>query len=117
MHALYDLKEKLVEELEEIGKKPSLDKSSLDLVDKLAHATKNLCKVIEACEEEEYSGRRSRRSYDGGSSMRSMDRYDVERGRAWSSDESAVRKLEQMAESADENTRRAIKQAIKMIRG
>ena len=54
MHDLYRLKENLVKELEELGKQ-DLSKSSLDTVDKLAHAAKNVAKVIECCEEDEYS--------------------------------------------------------------
>ena len=55
MHDLYALKEALVKELEDYGKKGGLSSSSLDVVDKLAHAAKNVSKVIECCEEEEYS--------------------------------------------------------------
>jgi hypothetical protein len=68
MHDLYRLKENLVKELEELGKQ-DLSKSSLETVGKLAHAAKNVAKVIECCEEEEYSNRGySRRgmSYDDG---------------------------------------------------
>lgn len=87
MHDLYRLKENLVKELEELGKQ-DLSKSSLDTVDKLAHAAKNVAKVIEACEEEEYSnamgGGYSRRggysremSYrDGGGSYGDMSYAD-----------------------------------------
>lgn len=53
MHDLKRLKDMLVKELEEYGKSGNVSKSSLDYVDKLAHATKNLAKVIEACEAEE----------------------------------------------------------------
>ncbi len=116
MHALYDLKAKLVEELEKYGKK-DLDRSSLETVDTLAHAAKNICKVIEACEDEDYSERMSRRSYrssyDDGMSRR--DRWGVERGRSYSSD--TAHKLEEMMEGADERTRRAIQQALQTIRG
>ena len=70
MHDLYKLKDNLVKELEELGKQ-DLSKSTLETVDKLAHAAKNVAKVIECCEEEEYSmamgGGYSRR---GGYSMR-----------------------------------------------
>jgi hypothetical protein len=68
MHDLYKLKDNLVKELEELGKQ-DLSKSTLETVDKLAHAAKNVAKVIECCEEEEYSNRGySRRgmSYDDG---------------------------------------------------
>ncbi len=55
MHKMYNLKEMLIDELEQLGSKEHLEMADLELVDKLAHATKNLCKVIESCEEAEYS--------------------------------------------------------------
>lgn len=64
MHNIYKLKELLMEELEEYGQKGELTPGSLEVVDKLAHSVKNICKIIEDCENEEYS---SRGSYDGGS--------------------------------------------------
>ena len=51
---LYDLKEKLTKELIEQGKKDG----TLNNIDTLAHAIKNIIKIIESCEEDEYSGRR-----------------------------------------------------------
>lgn len=53
MQELYDLKEKLCKELKEYGKKDKLDASSLQVVDTLSHALKNVCKVIECYEAEE----------------------------------------------------------------
>lgn len=53
MHKLYELKDMLCEELEEYGSKDKLDVGSLDVVDKLAHAIKNIDKIIEVGE---YSG-------------------------------------------------------------
>ena len=69
MHDLYALKDKLIEELEEYGKK-NLSESSLKTVDTLAHAAKNISKVIECCENDEYSNRgySRRMSYRDGSS-------------------------------------------------
>lgn len=55
MHELYNLKEMLCKELKEFGRKDSLSLSSLDVIDKLSHAIKNIDKVIMAHEEEEYS--------------------------------------------------------------
>jgi hypothetical protein len=68
MHDLYNLKDMLCKELEQYGKSKDVTTSSLDVIDKLAHAAKNVGKVIECCEEEEYSNRGSMRgSYrDGG---------------------------------------------------
>ena len=54
MHNLYKLKENIIKELEELGGQ-NLTKSSLEDIDKLAHAGKNVAKIIECCEEEEYS--------------------------------------------------------------
>lgn len=48
MNAVYELKDKLCDELEEYGKKDKLDVGSLDVVDKLAHTIKNLDKIIES---------------------------------------------------------------------
>ena len=58
MHGIEDLKEMLCKELEEYGKKGELSAGTLDIVDKLAHAVKNLDKIIE---ESDYS----ERYYDG----------------------------------------------------
>lgn len=82
MHKLYELKDMLCEELEEYGSKDKLDVGGLDIVDKLAHAIKNIDKVIEAykeemggySEEDGYSGRypyyySMNDSYDGNGSM------------------------------------------------
>lgn len=93
MHKLYELKEMLCEELKEYGDK-KLDAGSLEVIDKLAHAIKNLDKIIEDYDEQEYSmaggsyegggsydgsyarGRNRGRSYaDGGSYARGRGRY------------------------------------------
>lgn len=66
MHALYDLKDKLCAELEDYGKKGELTAGTLEIIDKLAHATKNVDKIIEKYEEEEYSNAGGS-YYDGGS--------------------------------------------------
>ena len=52
MTELYDLKEKLCKELKEFGKKDKIDAATLDVVDKLAHALKNVCKIIDSYESE-----------------------------------------------------------------
>ena len=82
MKELYELKEMLCDTLEEYGKKRDLSASSLQTIDTLAHACKNVCKIIEACEEsEDYSNRGYGRSYDGGMSRRySMDGYYYDDG-------------------------------------
>lgn len=69
MHEIYELKEKLMRELEEYGTK-EMSAGSLEIVDKLAHAIKNLCKIIEAMEEEEGYSERGGNSYEGGGGNR-----------------------------------------------
>jgi len=56
MKELYELKEALVDELAQYSR-GRIDKKNLCEIDMLAHATKNVCKVIESLEEEEYSSR------------------------------------------------------------
>lgn len=59
MHELYELKEKLMAELKEYGSQDEMTSSTLDVVDKLAHTIKNLCKIIDDME-----GYSERGSYD-----------------------------------------------------
>ncbi len=67
MHKVYELKDKLCDELEEYGDK-KLDAGSLEVIDKLAHTIKNLDKIIEKYEDEDYSSAyNDGMSYDGGS--------------------------------------------------
>ena len=67
MHELYELKDMLCKKLEEYSRKGEITASTLEVIDKLAHAVKNIGKVIEMKEgeEESYSseGGRSGRSY------------------------------------------------------
>lgn len=75
MHELYKLKEMLCKELEEYGSKGELTGGTLEVVDKLAHAAKNLDKIIEAYEMESegssYGSYRRGSSYEGGESGQS----------------------------------------------
>lgn len=54
MKELHKLKENLINELSDYAK-GGLNASTLDTIDKLAHAAKNVSKVIECCEDEGYS--------------------------------------------------------------
>ena len=82
MNALYDLRDMLCAQLEDYGKKGELSASVLEKVDTLAHATKNLDKIIENCEgeSEEYSGNYGRRSHRSYNSSRGMSRNSSRRG-------------------------------------
>lgn len=114
MHDLYNLKDMLCKELKQYGKSKDLTTSSLDVIDKLAHAAKNVGKVIECCEEEEYSNRGSMRgSYRDGGYSRDGYYYDdggmshrrgrAANGRFVSRDGSEMaHRLRDMADNADD---------------
>ena len=109
MKELYELKDRLVDELKSYGKR-ELTGSSLDMVDKLAHATKNLCKVIEDSDEGS-SGYYSRtgRMYDGRSFRNSYRRDDMGR---YSRDGLADKLRELMDEAPDDKTRMEIQRLV-----
>lgn len=75
---LMKLKKMLCKELEEYGGSGNkLSAGTLDVVDKLAHACKNVCKIIESEDEMGYSREGSyRRSYADGSYDDGMRSYD-----------------------------------------
>ena len=117
MHDLYNLKEMLCKELSDYGKDGGLTLSSLATIDTLAHAAKNVDKLIESYDKDEYSrrdgsyrdGGYSNWGYyydDGNSYRRGRDRM----GRFISRDGSEMaRKLREMMHDApDENARREI---------
>lgn len=122
MHDLINLKEMLCDELAEYGKRDTLTQNSLEMIDKLAHACKNICKIVESAEEEEYGMSNRGRSYDdGGRSYYSRDGYYYDggmsgrrgrnrMGRFTSRDGSEMaHKLREMMEDApDESVKREI---------
>lgn len=112
MHALYELKEILMSELEEYGKKGELSAGSLEIVDKLCHAIKNLDKIIMVCEDDGYSNRNISMSYrnsyygDGKSYARSRDSRGRYSGSGYSRHGDLAQRVRgMMAEAPDERTR------------
>ena len=72
MHELYELKEKLCRELKKYSSE-DVTTNSLEIIDKLSHACKNIDKIIEKYEEEEgasYGYGSYEGSYRGGRSNR-----------------------------------------------
>lgn len=106
MNELYNLKDMLVKELEEFGKKGELTKPSLDVINKLARAAKNIAKIIEDCEQDEYSNASSyRMSYrDGGSYARG--------GYSRAEDDIKERLHRLMSSASDDHTRNEIRRMI-----
>ena len=125
MHALYDLKEMLCKELEEYGKKGELSAGALEIVDILAHTIKNLDKIIETYEEDDYSNYGGDMpyhgsSYDDGRSYArgrgrnarrdSMGRYS---SRGYSRTGDMVEQLRKlMADAPDDRTRQKIQSLV-----
>lgn len=110
MHGVYELKKKIIEELEEYGMKNEVKASELPTIDMLAHTAKNLCKLIEMCEDEtgySYGDRyygRSGRGYNDGMSYRSRSRYSD--GGYSGSGEWMIEMLEDLKEKAPNDTMR-----------
>ena len=105
MKELYELKEKLVDELKDYGKM-EMTSANLEKIDKLAHAAKNVCKIIDESDDGS-SGYYSRtgRMYDGRSFRRDgMGRY--------SRDGLADKLRELMAEAPDEKSRMEIQRLV-----
>ncbi len=137
MHDLKKLKDMLLEELSGFGQGKELTTGSIDLVDKLAHTVKNLCKIIESADDEESSERSMRGSYRGsyrmggsyadeggsytdGSYRRrrdSMGRYSRD-GYSRANDEELheiVDQLRSMAKDLPQPTQRAIQQFAETV--
>ena len=118
---LYTLKEKLCKELDEYSGK-DLSPQSLEVIDKLCHAIKNLNKIIEKCEEDEYSntyrmpyGMYNDGSYARGRNMRrdSMGRYST----GYSRDDNMIMELTDLMEEApDERTRMEFQKFINKMK-
>lgn len=110
MHELYDLRDMLCKELEEYGAKGEMSTGTLDVVDKLAHAVKNLDKIIEK-QDGGYSGRYYDGPYRGsyrGRRRDGMGRYSSGYSRAGLADELR----EMMKDAPDDQTRQEIQRLV-----
>ena len=115
MTELKNLRDMLCDELKEYGKKGELSAGSLSTIDTLAHALKNIDKVID--DDEGYSGYYPY-SYDdgrvrGGSYARrrdSMGRYSGDRG--YSRHGLADKMRDLMDEAPDDRTRQEIERMV-----
>lgn len=69
MHELYELKEKLMKELEEYAQNGKFSKEDAESIKYIASAIDHICNIVERAEDEEYSqrgGGGNRYSYEGG---------------------------------------------------
>lgn len=130
MHEIYELKERLCDELKEYGKKGDLDVGTLDVVDKLSRTVKNLGKIIDKYEESEYSyengmpytdgmsyarnGRRSGR-YSSARRRDSMGRYSRRVGYSMDNKEMIEELRDLMNDAPDDRTRQEFQSFIDKI--
>ena len=130
MHEIYELKERLCDELKEYGKKGDLDVGTLDVVDKLSRTVKNLGKIIDKYEESDYSydgmpytdgmysgtrnGRRSNRdTYSGARKRDRMGRYSGRRGGYSMDNKEMIEELRDLMQDApDDRTRQEFQSFI-----
>lgn len=119
MKELYELKEKLCNELKNYGKK-EMSSVSLEVIDKLAHTIKNLDKIIENYEDENYSGNymsyeNDRRGMSRARGRDSRGRY-MTRDHDYSNDDHMVSELRMMMDDApDERIKQEFKRFISKI--
>lgn len=131
MDYMYDLKDMLCRELEELTKKGELSAGDLEAVDKLTHSIKSIVTIM-AMEDSGYSNDGSYDSYDrmgnGGSSYArnyngrmprrdSMGRYSGRR--YYSRDdakEEAIRHMEKLMDDASGEERKVIQNAVNQLK-
>lgn len=118
MHDLYTLKENLIKELSDYGKSGGLSSSSLDAIDKLAHAAKNVSKVIECCEDEGYSSAYGHSYRDAsGDYVRPDGSYrDMSyRGRGRGAKRDSMGRYSREGEGVDEHTKEELRKLIERM--
>lgn len=113
--AMYDLRNMLCDELEELARKGELGAGDLEIAHKLTATIKNIDK-IEAMEEDGYSSRRD--EYD----MRGRGRRGTHYVRGHYSRDGGIdnmkRQLQEMLDNADDDSiRRAIQRCMDTIEG
>lgn len=126
MEYMYELKEKLCKELEEVARKPEMGAGDLELIHKLTDTIKNIDK-IDMLEDGDYSqtgawGMNGRGSYNRGNSYArrkrdSRGRYSRE-GNMYSRTDSSdylMNQLEEMMISANERERDVIRNAMDQL--
>ena len=127
MNELYELKEKLCKELKRYNNE-DVTTNTLDVIDKLAHAIKNIDKIIEKYEEEEgnsygysynnYGNRGSRNSYGRGRGRNAkrdaMGRYSSDSGYSRHGDV-AEQLREMMMDAPNDEIRREYERVISRI--
>jgi hypothetical protein len=129
VHKLYELKEKLMKELEDYADNGKFSKDDVEAIKYAASAIDHICNIVE--DEEGYSnysmesGRRDGGTYrDGGSYARgrgrnarrdSMGRYSREDGYSRAADDMVRELRELMQDAPDDRTRQEFQRFIQKI--
>lgn len=123
MKAMYDLREMLCKELDEIVRKGELGAGDLEIVHKLVSTIKNIDKIEMMESEGGYSGGGDwsadmRGTYGRGSSYRGHHRDSMGRYSRADANEQMRGKLEEMMHDADDDrVRDALRRAVDAMRG
>ena len=122
MHKFYKLKDQLIDELEQCSGDGDLNPSKIARIDTLAHALKNLMKVMSAMDESEEGSYRTasyrRNGMDGTSNRRGSYRDGSYRGYSrHDGKEELLNQLEDLLATADEKSRKAIEHCISQVEG
>lgn len=145
MHEIYELKEKLLDELGDYAQNGKFSEDDAKNIKNLAGAVDHICNILMDAEEEEYSGEMGgmsyqrggqggnrggsyRGSYEGGSYARgngrgrgsraqrdSMGRYSSERGYSRDPQEMAEQLRDLMEDAPDETVRRDIERLLRKV--
>ena len=116
MDKLYDLKDKLCQELEEIARKPDMGAGDLEVLHKLTDTIKNIDKICLLEEEGGYSEAVDGGDYGRGSSYANRGRhyvrghYSREDGRS-----EMLAHIERALDSADERDREKLKRLLREL--
>ena len=124
MEALYDLKDMLCKELEDLVRKGDLSAGSLDVVDKLTHSIKSLVTII-AMEDGGYSND----NYDGNSygynrnysgrrynNRDSMGRYTSRRYSRDEAKDEVIRHMEKLMNDMSGKDREIVQDAVNQLK-
>ena len=112
MNELYKLRDMLCKELEEYGSKGEMSAGTLDVVDKLAHALKNLDKIIMYKDDGDgYSGR----SYPYDGSFSRGRGYSARMSKGYSRHSGLAEDLRELMRDAPENIRPEIQRLADKI--
>ena len=125
MHKLYELKEKLIEELEDYSENGKFSKEDVESIKYITSAVDHICNILERSDEEGYSGNIMGGSYARGSRGGSYARGGRGGANQYGSyamggysraAENTVAELHDvMNEAQDERVRKEIHEAIKKI--